>query len=148
MFDFKNIKIKAVLLSILTYFATTFILGIVLSIFTTFPLMKNYDMQDPEQQKLFAEALIQDTTYQVGILVLALLGSFLGGIVAAKVAKVAELTNALVTGAILFIIGLIYMALSSQQLPIMITLISWVLMFAGLFGGAYLVTPEEKETTA
>ena len=148
MFDFKNTKIKAVLFSFLTYYAINFILGIVLALFTSFQLMKNYDMQDPEQQKLFSEALVQDTTYHIGIIVISLISGFIAGIVVAKVSKVAELTNALVTGIVLFIIGLIFMAVSSQQFPLLLVIVPTIMMFIGIFGGAYMVTPEEKETTA
>lgn len=148
MFDFKNIKIKAVLLSFLTYFGITIVLGIVLSLFTSIPMMKEYDMSDPEQQKLMQAALMEDTTYMVGTIVMTLIGAFVAGIVAGKVAKVAEVTNAFVTGAVLLLVGLLFVFFASTPIPWSITLISWIVLFGGLYAGAMLVMPESAETNA
>lgn len=146
MFDFKNIKIKAVLLSLLTYVASSAILGAVLSIFTSFQLMKNFDMQDPEQQKAFGAALLEDTTYVIGMVVATLIAGFLGGFVAGKVAKVAQLTNAVITAVIMFVIGLIlYFAFPQPINSMNMAIMSWVAMLVGFYGGGYLTTPETEE---
>lgn len=150
MFDFKNVKIKAVILSFLTYLGVTVILGGLVGIYTSISLMKSgdYNPQDPESMKALQAAMFDDTTYLISTLLLTLIGGLLAGYVAAKSAKIAQITNSLVVGIVLILLGVAFMIFSSTPLPLWLTLTTWVLLLAGLYGGATLGTPSESEQPA
>lgn len=150
MFDFKNIKIKAVIFGFLSYLGVTIVVGAVLGIITSMSIMKSggFDPQDPESMKAMQAAMFEDSTFLIGTLLITLVGALLAGYIAAKTAKVAEITNALVLGLILILMGLIFTLLSDTPYPVWLTVTTWVLLLGGLYGGAVLGTVEPEQPAA
>jgi len=150
MFDFKNLKVKAIVLGFLSYLGVSIILGGVLGFITSMSVMKSgeFDPRDPESMKAMQAAMFDDSTYQIGLLLLTLVGGLLAGYVAAKTAKVAELTNALFIGYISIALGLIFTLVSDSPMPLWLSVTSWVLILGGLYGGATLGTSEPEQPAA
>ncbi len=150
MLDFKNIKIKAVIFGFLSYFGVSIVIGGVLGFITSMSIMKSggFDPQDPESMKAMQAAMFEDSTFLIGTLLITLVGALLAGYVAAKTAKIAEVTNALIVGITLILIGLIFTLVSSTPMPLWITATSWILMLGGLYGGAVLGTSEPAQPAA
>ena len=150
MFDFKNLKVKAIVLGFLSYLGVSIIIGGVLGFITSMSIMKSggFDPQDPESMKAMQAAMFEDNTFIIGTMLITLVGALLAGYVAAKSSKIAEVTNALVLGFILIAFGLIFTLISSTPYPIWLSATSWVLLLGGLYGGATLGTSEPEQPAA